>query len=70
MGNKNLIDRVAQITEPLTVATTANLLAVSEDTIYRLIEQGEIPSFRFLSSIRIDPQDLVAFLQAKQPLHK
>ena len=46
----------------LTIAETAEHLAVSERTVRRLIDRQEIPALRIGSSIRVDQAELQAWL--------
>jgi excisionase family DNA binding protein len=39
----------------ISVRQTARLLGVGSATVYRLCDRGELPHFRVLSAIRIDP---------------
>ena len=47
----------------LTVAEVAHALRVSNMTVYRLINAGELPSARVGRSYRIRPEDVDAYLQ-------
>jgi excisionase family DNA binding protein len=51
----------------LTVRQVAKLLGVSSATVYRLCGRGELPHFRVLNAIRIDPRDLKKFLAGVRP---
>lgn len=46
----------------LTVAEVANLVRVSNMTVYRLIQQGELPAVRVGRSYRIKSEDVDRFL--------
>lgn len=46
----------------LTVKDVARMLDLSKMTIYRMIEDNEIPHHRVGRSIRVAPDDLVAYL--------
>jgi excisionase family DNA binding protein len=45
-----------------TVKDVADLLGVCTATVYRLCDRGELPHVRIVSSIRIRPADLAAFI--------
>jgi excisionase family DNA binding protein len=46
----------------LTVAEVAELLRVSNMTVYRLLKAGELPSVRIGKSFRVREEDLDAYL--------
>jgi excisionase family DNA binding protein len=46
----------------LTTRQVAERLAISEKSVRRLIDAGELPTIRVCRSIRIDPADLEAFI--------
>ena len=46
----------------LTVRQVAKLLGVCSATVYRLCGRGELPHFRVLNAIRIDPRTVKRFL--------
>jgi excisionase family DNA binding protein len=52
-------------TQFLTVAEVADLLRVSNMTVYRLIQQGELPAVRVGRSYRLRAEDVDAFLGAQ-----
>ncbi len=64
--NLQLISILRQRTTALTVADVAQLLAVSEQTIYRQVRRGLIPALRLGDVVRIDPQQLADWLSAQQ----
>lgn len=47
----------------LTVQEAANLMRVSSMTVTRLIRRGELTAYRIGRSLRIDQDDLDAYLQ-------
>ena len=49
----------------LTVAEVADLLRVSNMTVYRLIQQGELAAVRVGRSYRLRSEDVDAFLSAQ-----
>jgi excisionase family DNA binding protein len=46
----------------LTYRETAQLLGVTERTVWSLVDRGELAAVRFGRSVRIDPRDLRAFI--------
>lgn len=52
-------------TAALDLQEAAAYLAVSENTIRRLVESGDLPHARVLQSIRLRVQDLDAYLEAR-----
>ena len=53
---------VSGVNALLTVREVAAILRVCRDTVYRLCAKGQLPHVRILTSIRIAPADLDAFL--------
>ncbi|WP_158264997.1 helix-turn-helix domain-containing protein [Blastopirellula marina] len=51
------------LTDLLTVQEAATRLRLSARFVYRLCSNGELPHFRFGSSIRIDPIELEQYKQ-------
>ena len=58
--------------EPLlTYRQAAEILGVTERTIWTLVDQGKLPAVRFGRSVRIDPEDLRGLINsAKRPAGK
>jgi excisionase family DNA binding protein len=52
----------SQIDRLLTYRQAAEVLGVSERSIWTLVDQGTLPAVRFGRSVRIDPADLRAFI--------
>ena len=50
----------------LTIAEVAELLRVHPMTVYRMIKQGDIPSFRIGRALRFDAEQLENWLRAKE----
>ena len=50
--------------DPVAVARVARKLAVSDMTVYRLIEAGAIPAYRVGRNYRINACDLNAYLRS------
>ena len=49
----------------LTVAEVADLLRVSNMTVYRLIKAGELPAARIGKSFRVREDDIDAYLEER-----
>jgi excisionase family DNA binding protein len=49
----------------LTVAEVASMLKVSEKSIYRLAQRGQLPGFKVGGSWRFRPADLDAWITAR-----
>ena len=47
----------------LTYREAGEILGVTERTIFRLVQDGEIPNVKFGRSVRIDPDDLCVFIK-------
>jgi excisionase family DNA binding protein len=65
-ANDSLIAQIMSFKRALTVGDVAELLAVSPDSIYRLVNSGEIPSFRVMSNLRFEPGALAEWLRQQQ----
>ena len=50
----------------LTVSQTAQVLAVSRSTVYRLIDEGRLSTVTIRSTMRIRPNDIKRFLDEQQ----
>jgi len=61
-----LVETLKNKTGALKVAEIAKLLGVTPQHIYKMAAAGTIPSFRISGSVRFDPDDIAAWLQAKQ----
>ncbi|MFP4148939.1 MAG: helix-turn-helix domain-containing protein [Nitriliruptoraceae bacterium] len=53
----------------LTVGEVADLLRVSNMTVYRLIKAGDLPALRVGRNYRIREMDLTAFLEQGMAAH-
>lgn len=47
----------------MTYRQAAEVLGVSERSVWTLVDQGALPAVRFGGSVRIDPADLRAFIE-------
>ena len=52
----------------LRMEAVAEVLGVSRATAYRLVESGELPHFRVANAIRVDPDELRAWMQRNAPV--
>lgn len=60
----NRHDQKSVIFEPLlTYRQAAEVLGVTDRTIWTLVDSGRLPAVRFGRSVRIDPNDLRAFIE-------
>ena len=50
----------------LSTAEAAKYLGITPRTLYRFIDQGEIPAFRFGRVIRLKQDDVDQFIEASQ----
>jgi excisionase family DNA binding protein len=50
----------------LTVRDVAAQLGVCTATVYRLVGEGQLPHVRVLNAIRVAPQDLAVFVEARR----
>ncbi len=69
---KHHLHQDTQPFEPLlTYRQAADILGVTERTIWTLVDQGKLPAVRFGRSVRIDPTDLRSLINsAKRPAQK
>ena len=49
----------------LTAREISQILHLSHSTVYQLLQRGDLPSVRFGRSVRVRPEDLEKFLDAK-----
>ena len=62
-----MTDLVQSVAPLLTYREAADVLGVTDRTVWKLVDQGDLPAVRFGRSVRIDPADLRAFIDsAKQ----
>ena len=55
---------VASILEPLlTYKQVGDLLGVTDRTVWKLVDLGQLPAVRVGRSVRIDPRDLRRFIE-------
>ena len=62
----NQTETAATAPQLLTIRQAAERLAVSLRTLERLAASGELSAVRFGRSVRIDPEDLVAFVESRK----
>ena len=53
--------------EALRVRDLAQVLGVSQQQIYKMAANGEIPSFKVANAVRFDPQETADWLKEKYP---
>ncbi len=58
----DLIARIARIEHALTVLMLAEILSCSNKQLYKLIDEGRMPSYRVGSLIRLCPQEIAEWL--------
>ena len=55
---------VASLLEPLlTYKQVGDLLGVTDRTVWKLVDLGQLPAVRVGRSVRIDPRDLRRFIE-------
>jgi excisionase family DNA binding protein len=47
----------------LTINETASLLTVGRSTVYRLIDQGELPAYKIGGCVRVNEEDIHLYLK-------
>ena len=53
--------------EALRVRDLAQILGVSQQQIYKMAANGDIPSFKVANAVRFDPQEAADWLKEKYP---
>lgn len=53
-------------TEWMSTADAAKALGITPRTLYRFIDQGDLPAFRFGRVIRLKASDVEAFIEANR----
>jgi excisionase family DNA binding protein len=64
-----LIEQLRSKKKALTVEELAGLLCVAVRTLYKEVEDDQIPFFRVRTSIRFDPHQVADWLEMKMPPH-
>ena len=62
-----IIEKIEKRTSALRVGEVARLLDVTPQHIYSLASRGLIPSLRIAGAIRLDPQEVAAWLRDRLP---
>ena len=62
-----LVELVERRSEALRVRDVAPILGISIQQVYKLAARGQIPSVRFASSVRFDPQLFADWMRLKYP---
>ncbi len=57
---------MGELSPLLTVAEAAELLRVSKPTVYRLIRQQGLPVVKLMADIRLDPDDIAAWVESRK----
>jgi len=60
----DLLSTLASTRRALTVKEVANMLRISEQTVYRAASRGTIPSSKIGGSIRFNPASVAAYLRS------
>jgi excisionase family DNA binding protein len=63
----SLVEIIKEKREALRVRDLAQLLGVSQQQIYKMAANGEIPSFRVANAVRFDPHEIAVWLKEKYP---
>jgi len=61
-----LFEQLSTAPAPLTIAQTADLLGLHQQTIYRWTRKGKMPSLRLGGTVRIDPAQLSEWVKARR----
>jgi excisionase family DNA binding protein len=64
-----LAEQLRSKKKALTVEELADLLCIAIRTLYKEVEDDQIPFFRVRSSIRFDPHQVADWLEGKMPSH-
>ncbi len=62
MPTETIVERLNAISRPVTAKVLADLLGVSNITIYKLAQKGAIPSFRIATAVRFDTRLIARWL--------
>lgn len=63
----SLVEQLEGRKTALTVRAVAEFLSVSDDTVYRMAGESELPYLRARGSLRFDPGDVAAWLNRQRP---
>jgi excisionase family DNA binding protein len=61
-----IIEKIEKRTSALKVGEVAELLEVTPQHIYSLASRGLIPSLRIEGAVRLDPQEIAAWLRNRK----
>ena len=64
----SLVEIVKEKREALRVRDLAQLLGVSQQQIYKMAANGEIPSFKVANAVRFDPHEIAGWLTERYPV--
>jgi excisionase family DNA binding protein len=65
----SLVEIIRSKQEALRVRDLAQVLGVSQQQIYKMAANGEIPSFKVANAVRFDPQQTADWLKEKYPAY-
>jgi excisionase family DNA binding protein len=60
----DVVGHLASLQSAISASTLAQILSVSEKSIYKLAAKGIIPSFKIGASIRFSPAAVAAYLRS------
>jgi excisionase family DNA binding protein len=61
----DLPSRIERRRKALTVSELAELISLSPKQVYKLVQQGHLPSYRIAGSIRLDPITTAQWLRSQ-----
>jgi excisionase family DNA binding protein len=59
----SILEKIRATEHALTVSRLAQMLSMDRGTIYDHIDRGSLPALRIGSTIRLDPKDVVEYLE-------
>jgi excisionase family DNA binding protein len=59
----SIIEKIRASEKALTVSGLAKILNMDRGTVYDHIDRGSLPALRIGSTIRLDPKDVVEYLE-------
>ena len=67
-SSQDFFDRLAQWEKLLTVRELAEILAISDKTIYSYVARNLIPYYKIQSNVRFRPSDIAIWLRRQGPV--
>lgn len=58
-----IVEALRQRSKPLKVAEAAEIAGVHRVTMFKMTEDGRVPSFRMGTAVRIDPAELADYIE-------